>query len=738
MPAGRWQWEQNMTDYLKKYGLTVLKNGWPIVLLPYKSKKPIGFGWQNRVVTSGDVEKAIRSGKQYGLGIKCGNVVGIDDDYEASEVVTDEFLDAVKELKDHYFPKALWRRGRPTREPLRVIRLTGEDTAKSLNVDKLQIIGKGRQFVAYNLHPDTGESYAWTKEGIGSPVSVKFKDIPRYSKKDLEGFLQGMLLLEETFGLAPERAGEVLRQIKAGERPKHVAGLAADRRLVEKACEWIKNDPQWGWEDWNNNIMMPLYNAAKGEEWGRELAHTLSEQHDQYDSTATDERWDQISKHPADSLGWPRLNWLARQQGMPFLGPLDWDNYRVFRDRADVLNITNNFWYLEKRFSDTFHKYKEKHSSVMQTFMDSRPDQVFDTITWNSLLPSGAARDQGKTVWNTWKAPDWFGEAGDITPWLVMMDKVYGDMMDIVIKRMAADVRYPELRPQWHILVTGEHGIGKSDSYYPLMQWAKRFRMHGTITSTIAKSEFNSWLTHKKIITMNEVNNITTAHFNEFKDLLAGSEETHPVNEKKEKRVDESVIASFYFSSNYRNAMAVSKTERRLLIHHSLEPAPHLDPRWKKESYECHDWLKKNWSKVIHYLKYDLRTQVDPSFIDVHPGITAGQIETADMTAPAYERIAENIKELMRNRPVFDMADVQTALATDETSVDPSDIRTPTIRKALSYLGAVRLYNGKPIKIMNGSGPVQKRLWSLDRTLLDAGNEQIRQLVYLLGLDDEW
>ena len=39
--------EQSM-DYLKKYGAKVVKNGWPIVLLPNKSKKPIGFQWQSR------------------------------------------------------------------------------------------------------------------------------------------------------------------------------------------------------------------------------------------------------------------------------------------------------------------------------------------------------------------------------------------------------------------------------------------------------------------------------------------------------------------------------------------------------------------------------------------------------------------------------------------------------------------------------------------------------------------
>jgi hypothetical protein len=743
MPVGgnRNREGENAVDYLRKYGLTVVKNGWPIVFLPHKSKKPIGFQWQNRDISSSDVEKALRQGKEYGFGIKCGSIVGIDDDYEASETVTDEFLDAVKELKDHYFPKALWRRGRPTRAPLRVIRLANGEIAKSLNVDKLQIIGRGRQFVAYNMHPDTGEGYVWLKgkdEGIGSPVSVRYKDIPQYPKSDLEGFLQGMLLLEETFGLAPERAGEVLRQIKAGERPKHVAGLSADQRLVEKACEFIKNDPKWGWEDWNNNIMMPLYNASKGEEWGRDLAHALSVQHDLYDSDATDERWDQIAKNPADLLGWPRLNWLARQEGMPFLGPLDWDNYRVFMDRADVLNIQNDHWIMDKRFNDMFYKYKEKKATVMQTFINTRPDQVYDTVTWNSAMdPGGTTTPKGKRLWNTWRPPDWFGEPGDITPWQVTLDRVYGaKVMDIFLKRMACDVQYPQVRPQWHFLIIGKQGVGKSDSIYPIMEWAKKFDLHQSLTTPMIKSEFNSWLSKKKIITLNEIYGITTAQFDDLKDMLAGGEDTISINEKMMKRVNESIIASFYITSNHPNAVSVSRNERRLLIHHSLELSyTEGSTKYRQELKEGHAWIKKNWPKVIYYLKH--RVKVEPSFVQVHPGVTDSQLEMADLTAPAHERIADSIRQAMRNYPVFQMSDVESALLKGSMSIDPNALTVPTIRKAFAYLGAFKINKGKHVKVRNGHGEESLYFWSLDPDLKNVSNSRIRELYYLVGPTEE-
>jgi hypothetical protein len=546
-----------------------------------------------------------------------------------------------------------------------------------------------------------------------------------------------MLLLEETFGLAPERAGDVLRQIKAGERPKRLAGLSADRRLVEKACEFIINDPKWGWEDWNNNVMMPLFNASKGEDWGRELAHALSAQHNDYNDEETDERWDDIAKHPADLLGWPRLNWLARQNGMPFLGPLDWDNYRVFMDRKEILNVTNNHWIISERFNDLFADYKEKNRSVMQTFVKSRSDQVFDAVIWDSSLPSGAALKKAKRYWNTWKAPDWWGEPGDITPWLVTLDRVFGgDMMDIVIKRMACDVQYPEIRPQWHLLTIGGHGIGKSDAVYPLMEWGKRFDLHSSITPTMIKSEFNSWLSRKKIITLNEIFGITSAQFDDLKDMLAGGESEISINEKMMKRVSESIIASFYMSSNQANAVSVSRTERRLLINHSLETSyVQSTPKQQQELKDNHSWIIKNWSKVIYHLKNNV--SVEPNFIQVHPGITLGQQEMADITAPAHERIAENIRELMGHIPVFTIRGVINALSMDDTNVDAQNLNTPMVQKAFSYLHIVRLNKGSAVKVKPNGHWDQKRLWSFDHELVDADPKTLRFLYEAFTNEEE-
>jgi hypothetical protein len=684
--------------------------------------------------------------------------VGIDNDYEESEIVTEEFLEAVEDVTSHYFPEALYRRGRSARPPLRVIRLDGDEIAESVNIDKLQILGRGRQFVAYNIHPNTGKPYVWLKEkGIGNPLTVKFDEIPRYSAQTLGDFKAAIHLLEETFGFAPHTAKSVLKRIRDGENPKPRAELHADQYLVERAAGFIVDREDWDWDDWNNNIMMPMWNASKGESWGLELCHKICEPHSEYDSRVVDERWDEISRSPPDLLGWPRLNWLARQEGMPFLGPNSWNTYRVFLDRPEVLNIKNDHWVLDKRFNDLFPEYKEPKMTVMQTFIKNRPDQVFDTVTWNSQLPEGEAEKHGKRLWNTWRTPEWFGEEGDITPWLITMDKVFGDMMELILKRMACDVQYPEMRPQWHILVTGAHGIGKSSTYYPLMEWAKRHRMHSSITPNMLKSEFNSWISRRKIVTLNEIHGITPALWDDLKDMFAGGEDEISVNEKMLRRVSESIVASFYMSSNHRDAVSISRTERRILVHHSLEPSPQDNPKYQDEFKAAFTWLAKNWPLVIHYLKHEIK--VDREFIQTHPGQTLGQIQMSDMTAPVFERIAEKIKILMKNRPVFELEDVNNALVGDEMLVEANregGYHNKTIIKAIYHLGGVKLNKGQAIKLgkagergvnghmngyngakMNGNGldhmdkNLRPHLWSLDPELEKAPNSQIRFLYEL-------
>jgi hypothetical protein len=54
----------------------------------------------------------------------------------------------------------------------------------------LEVLGAGRQVLAFGIHPDTAEPYSWSPDG--SPVTVKASDLPLVSPEVLLAFLREM------------------------------------------------------------------------------------------------------------------------------------------------------------------------------------------------------------------------------------------------------------------------------------------------------------------------------------------------------------------------------------------------------------------------------------------------------------------------------------------------------------------------------------------------------------------
>src|SRR5688572_15255241 len=152
-------------NYLARFGRKAIENGWPIVFLRWKSKIPIFKKWeQGPAVTIERLEQFLKKyPEKHGFGIRCGAedcIVALDDDHELGEVYTQDYRDALEDLKDHCFPDALKRRGRPQRVPTRVFRL---DSAlpRGFKIGKSMQILWTNQFVAYNVHPNTGKPFRW-------------------------------------------------------------------------------------------------------------------------------------------------------------------------------------------------------------------------------------------------------------------------------------------------------------------------------------------------------------------------------------------------------------------------------------------------------------------------------------------------------------------------------------------------------------------------------------------------
>jgi len=298
-------------NYLQQFGLPAFENGWPVVPLVHSEKKPLENAWTTREVTRGDILRHVDT--PLGVGIRCGNVVGIDNDYEDDESTSEEFREALVDLTDHFFPHALQRRGRANRPAMRLIVLEEDEVAKSINVGKLQILGKGRQFVSYNTHPDTRKAYLWLNGG--GPAAEKLDDQPKVSHKKLNEFISAVQLLMDAHGIGTAAGADALDRIKKGNYKKKPEELRGDRALLTEACEFLYNPDEYGWDEWVHHIMLPLWAASNGADWGLELAHKVSSLHNAYDEETTNKRWEEISKSPPNRIGAGSIYFQARMNG---------------------------------------------------------------------------------------------------------------------------------------------------------------------------------------------------------------------------------------------------------------------------------------------------------------------------------------------------------------------------------------------------------------------------------------
>ncbi|MCJ2134977.1 bifunctional DNA primase/polymerase [Methylobacterium sp. J-026] len=172
----------------------VAEHGFSPVIVKAGTKEPLYPKWQMACylppVPAFIAKHATGRGRNDSVGIACGQLrdgkkeigwlIAIDCD-AGSQTRSSEIRDAIVE---HLGESPLVRFGRPNRW----VRLYRSETpTASYRLGDLEILGVGRQFVAFGIHPNTGKPYGWQD---GDPGDVKAKELPVVSQKKLEGLLR--------------------------------------------------------------------------------------------------------------------------------------------------------------------------------------------------------------------------------------------------------------------------------------------------------------------------------------------------------------------------------------------------------------------------------------------------------------------------------------------------------------------------------------------------------------------
>ena len=232
-----------------------------------------------------------------GVGILTGEVVAIDIDILESDIavmvgeVFSSILGRTDMIRIGKSPKALY------------LYRTNEPFSK-ISMHPIEVLGLGQQFVAYAIHPDTGEPYRWP---VSSPHETPVSALPLVTKE------QVLHACEEAYKvLPPNLRKKVLRTVIPDKDVKASQdGLVGTFAAVEDALRYVQN-PDLSWDDWNR-IGMAIYCATEAK--GFTIFDQWSQSSGKYNQIETRQRWDHYSKSPPTKIGAGTLYFLAQQSG---------------------------------------------------------------------------------------------------------------------------------------------------------------------------------------------------------------------------------------------------------------------------------------------------------------------------------------------------------------------------------------------------------------------------------------
>jgi len=324
-PAGQqgdtFQSGQSQYSIIDQKSANKLLTNYPCCFLKTGQKLPAGNSWQN------NPRRADEWWAGTGIGIICGmpapdewSTQGLDVDTPHPGMAAD-LLAFIRPLLAKRTGEKLIRVGNApkflipykTRAPqskqlspeVYPIAEDGKvDTRREVK-NQIEILGKGQQFVAYQIHPDTGQPYQWNDiDGDDSKTlsEVCPADLVELTADDIETILWAFDEIAERHCLVPKPKAKP----KTGTAPQP----GEDGHKVPDLLKWIPNNDE-GYNHWFN-----IVSAVKHElgDAGHGDAYQWSAQAPKHDDAKFQKTWDSIQRSEGRTIG--TLIHFARENGM--------------------------------------------------------------------------------------------------------------------------------------------------------------------------------------------------------------------------------------------------------------------------------------------------------------------------------------------------------------------------------------------------------------------------------------
>jgi hypothetical protein len=200
-----------------QYAERLAENGFTVTATD--GKKPIIPNWDNPSPTDLVwLKRMLGKGRYagYNIGIVCGRVVAIDIDADDRKKLGEFEALAAESLGPTQFKRV----GRPGRSLLLYRPAEGE-IIDSIRFGCIEVLSGGRQFVAYGIHPDTGQQYEWTSSRH-TPATAKLDEMPVITAASVQAFADAVCTalrrpLRRVSAQAAEKVLKARERVRQGE-----------------------------------------------------------------------------------------------------------------------------------------------------------------------------------------------------------------------------------------------------------------------------------------------------------------------------------------------------------------------------------------------------------------------------------------------------------------------------------------------------------------------------------------
>ena len=317
--------ESNIRDI----GGELCAQGFPVVAIMPGEKRPIGAGWQDNPLAMEDCW--VYNPPEAGVGILCGYgkmpIIGIDADIEGDAELAAKVFDAWGHISPAVFvnPKRI---GKPpkflivarTAQPIR--KMTSAWFEKDGRRIRVEILGKGQQFVAYHTHPETGKPYDWSESLLFGNLYTMTPDlIEPVSVDELRLLLDKFEELAAEAGYTRVGTGSTAAEPAKATRFEDMTPETPPLGLsTEKALSMIET-AELDVDDYDTwlHVGMALHHEYAGRREGRDAWDRWSQSGSTYQGPAEIEaKWESFGRNAGAkiTMRWVQAKWRESAAGL--------------------------------------------------------------------------------------------------------------------------------------------------------------------------------------------------------------------------------------------------------------------------------------------------------------------------------------------------------------------------------------------------------------------------------------